>query len=152
MGSHRYIRVGSLLSALVIACSTGGLVSACAAVDIPAVAEEPARVEPMPGSARSRVILTEEAAKRVGIETATIVASSDGAQQQIPLSAVLYDENGHTWTYTNPEPLTYVPVELIIQGIVGEDALFHSGPSAGTPVVTIGGAELLGAEYGVPGE
>ena len=35
-------------------------------------------------------------------------------QSVIALAAVLYDEDGKTWTYTNPSPLTFVPQEVVI--------------------------------------
>ena len=70
----------------------------------------------------------------------------------IPLAAVLYDKDGKTWTYTTSEPLTFVPQEVVIARIDGDTAILTSGPAPGTEVVTVGAAELLGAEYGVPGE
>jgi hypothetical protein len=152
MNTHRSSRIGGLLTALLIVCPVGGLLSACSATPVAAAPDaEAAQVEPIPGSTRSQVILTEESAHRVGIETVAVASNAAGAQQ-IPLSAVLYDNEGHTWTYTNPEPLTFVPVELTIDAIAGDDATFHTGPAVGTSVVTVGGAERLGAEYGVPGE
>jgi hypothetical protein len=117
-------------------------------------APDPAQVEPIEGSDRSRVILTDESAQRVGIQTEAIAAADSGAAGSllIPLTAVLYDKDGKTWAYTNPEALTFVPVELVIAAVNGDRAVLSSGPPVGTQVVTVGGAELLGAEYGVPGE
>jgi hypothetical protein len=48
--------------------------------------------------------------------------------------------------------LTFVPQEVVIARIDGDTAILTSGPAPGTEVVTVGAAELLGAEYGVPGE
>jgi hypothetical protein len=67
------------------------------------------------------------------------------------LSAVLYDKDGKTWTFTNPEPGSYVRQPVTITGVTNQVATVQSGPPAGTAVVTVGGAELLGAEYGVDG-
>ncbi len=110
----------------------------------------PATVTPIAGSDRSQVVLTAEAVKRVGITTELVSTTAAGLAQQsvIPLDAVLWDKDGRTWTYTNPAPLTYVPVELVIGRVEGDTAIMLSGPAPGTPVVTVGGAELLGAEFG----
>lgn len=128
----------------------------CAQPDSAVTEDNPAQVEPIEGSDRSQIILTEEGAHRVGIKTEPVRISTtrSGARHQsvVPLDAVLYDKDGKTWTYTNPEPLTFVPQEVVIARIEGDTAVLRSGPAPGTPVVTVGGAELLGAEYGVPGE
>jgi len=136
--------------------SIGVLVSGgCASTEETATEENPAVVEPIPGSDRSQVTLTEEGAGRVGIKTAAVrspAAGTPGGQSVIALEAVMYDQDGKTWTYTNPTPLTFVPQEVVIARIDGDTAILTSGPPPGTEVVTVGAAELLGAEYGVPGE
>jgi hypothetical protein len=70
----------------------------------------------------------------------------------IPMSAVLYDKEGKTWTYTNPAPLTFVRQQVDISHVDGEEGTLQSGPVPGTPVVTVGGEELLGSEEGVEGQ
>ncbi|HEY0373749.1 MAG TPA: hypothetical protein VGC94_03080 [Amnibacterium sp.] len=138
----------------------GSTLSGCASAarGEPAVQGQPSRVEHIPGSDRSRVLLTADAAKRVGITTVPIAAApttkgaAGGHRSVIPLSAILYDKDGRTWTYTEQVPLTFVPIQVTIARIDGDLATFTAGPAVGTPVVTVGGAELLGAEYGVPGE
>jgi hypothetical protein len=67
----------------------------------------------------------------------------------IPHAAVLYDAKGNTWVYTNPEPLVYLRQAVRIDTIIGDDALLLDGPAVGTAVVTVGGAELFGTEFGV---
>jgi hypothetical protein len=67
----------------------------------------------------------------------------------IPYAAVLYDARGNTWVYTNPEPFVFVRAAIRIETIVGDDVLLAEGPPAGTAVVTVGGGELFGAEFGV---
>jgi hypothetical protein len=62
---------------------------------------------------------------------------------------VLYDENGDTWTFTSPEPLTFVRQRIDIDRIAGDRVVLLEGPPPGTTVVTVGAAELLGAELGV---
>jgi hypothetical protein len=67
----------------------------------------------------------------------------------IPYAAVLYDAKGKTWVYTNPEPLVFVRRAIEIDTIVGDEIFLVDGPAVGTAVVTVGGAELLGTEFGV---
>jgi len=129
-----------------------GLLGGCAATAKEVPEDNPAQVEPIAGSDRSQVILTEEGAGRVGIQTQPIGVAADGTGSVIPLAAVLYDKDGKTWTYTTSEPLTFVPQEVVIARIDGDTAILTSGPAPGTEVVTVGAAELLGAENGVPGE
>jgi hypothetical protein len=111
----------------------------------PAVVEEPAA-----GDEVARVTLTEDAAARIDVQT-TPVRSFDGSkgELQIPYAAVLYDPNGETWTYTNPEPLVFVRAPINVVRIDGSRAVLSKGPAAGTQVVTVGAAELLGSEYEV---
>jgi hypothetical protein len=142
--------VAALLISLGVLLSGG-----CASSEETVTEENPAQVEPIAGSDRSQVTLTEEGAGRVGIKTEPVgspAAGTTDAQSVIALEAVLYDKDGKTWTYTNPSPLTFVPEEVVIARIDGDTAILTSGPPPGTEVVTVGGAELLGAEYGVPGE
>src|SRR5437588_13064121 len=64
----------------------------------------PARVERIGGTDLSRVILTAQAAKRLGIETGLVQeAQVQGKlQKDVPYAAVFYDLNGKAWGYTNP--------------------------------------------------
>lgn len=97
------------------------------------------------GSDLHRVTLSEGAAERLGIETAAV--TEDG----IPYSALLYDASGATWTYTNPEALVFVRQQVEVELIEGDIARLTSGPGTDTLVVTVGAAELWGAETGVGG-
>ncbi|MCZ7573223.1 MAG: hypothetical protein M5U01_32130 [Ardenticatenaceae bacterium] len=67
----------------------------------------------------------------------------------VPYAAVLYGVNGETWVYSSAEPLVYVRQPIVIDYIEDDLAILSEGPEAGTPVVTIGAAELFGAETGV---
>jgi hypothetical protein len=67
----------------------------------------------------------------------------------IPFAAVIYGVHGETWVYTNPEPLVYVREPIVIDFIQDDWAVLSEGPEVGTAVVTVGGAELFGAETGV---
>ncbi len=109
---------------------------------------KPATVEHLDGLEPTRVTLTEDAAKRLDIQTATVRNSELSGSQRtvIPYAAMLYDTEGDTWTYTNPEPLTYVRHPITVDHIDGDLAVLSDGPPSGTAVVTVGAAELYGAE------
>src|SRR6476469_11103859 len=110
-----------------------------------------ASVEPIEGSDVARVTLSEDAARRLDITTAPIRELRGGRQARtaIPYAAVLYDPNGDTWAYTNPEPLVFVRSPISVVTIQGNRAVLSAGPAVGTEVVTVGAAELLGTEYEV---
>jgi hypothetical protein len=111
----------------------------------------PGRVEPVPGTKVSRVILTADAARRLNVQTTAVRSEAVGAALRavIPYSAVLYDRSGDTWTFTNPEPLTYVRQPVTIDRVLGDLVVLAAGPPVGTAVVTVGAAELYGTELGV---
>ena len=148
-----------LLAALI---SAGGLVALVALLlispwsETKAVETEsgPAEVQPIEGSELSRVVLTEEAAERLGIEITAVadseVQSAGGEttlRRVVPYAAVLYDVNGGAFVYTSPEPLTFVRAPIAVDYIKGDVAVLSDGPSSGTAVVTVGSAELFGAEF-----
>lgn len=111
----------------------------------------PARVEKIAGSDISRVILTQKATERLGIVTAAVTeAQVNNAQRKVvPYGALLYDAKGETWVFTNPEPLVYVRAPVKVDTIQGDRVVLSEGPAAGTAVVTVGAAELIGTEFGV---
>jgi hypothetical protein len=88
-----------------------------------------------------------EVGQRMLVELA--LKEGSGVRKLIPFSAVIYDVKGDTWAYTNPEPLMYVRAPLKIDYILGDVAYLSDGPAPGTTVVTLGAAELYGAETGV---
>ena len=112
---------------------------------------EPATVEHIEGSEVRRLTLTAKAAERLGIRTKPVLAGKIGGapRRVVPYSAVLYDANGDTWVYANPEPLAYVRERVTVDDIQGGQAVLTDGPPEGTPVVTVGAAELYGTEFGV---
>ncbi|MBB4984481.1 efflux RND transporter permease subunit [Streptomyces nymphaeiformis] len=118
--------------------------------------QPPAEIEQVPEGKIPRLTLAEDTAARIHITTEPLrQAPLDGTgppQTLIPLKAVVYDPEGKTFAFTNPKPFVYVrtPVEL---GKFGkDDAVVKSGLPKGTPVVTVGAAELLGIEYKTDGE
>ena len=112
---------------------------------------QPGKVEQVAGTDVGRVTLTAAGASRVGIQTTPVREERVAGQQRkiIPYAAVVYDSDGETWTYTNPEPLVFVRERIEVDHITGDQAVLTSGPAAGTAVVTVGVAELYGTELGV---
>ena len=103
----------------------------------------PAKVEAIEGSEFNRLTLTEKAVERLDIQVAEV------ADNTVPYAAVLYGLAGETFVYTNLEPLTYVRAPIVVDHIEGDLAVLVEGPPSGTPVVTVGGAELIGIEFGL---
>jgi hypothetical protein len=134
--------------AVIAALSLG----ACA--DAPAEEEEGSReatVEEIDGSEVSRVTLTEDAVRRLDVQTEEI-ATVGGGGTQIPYGAVLYDPAGDAWAFVNPESRTYVREPIEVDHIVGDVVYLADGPPVGTRVVTVGAPELYGSEIGVGDE
>jgi hypothetical protein len=124
------------------------LVPACKQATTDAVeTKEPYSVEPIEGTDVARVILTEDGAARIGLETAA-VEDADG-MLRVPESAVWIDVDGTEWVYTNPEGLVYVRAEVEVDRYVNGTAVLKEGPPIGTEVVSVGVAELIGSEFGI---
>ena len=117
-----------------------------------AAADEPAKVEPVEGSdGLSQVALTAEAAERIDLQTAVVRTEGEGATERtiVPYSAIVYETDGETWVYTSTDDLSFVREHVSVQEIDGDRAVLSEGPPAGTEVVTVGVAELFGAEHGI---
>jgi hypothetical protein len=125
--------------------------SACAEVETEtANGYTPAKVEPLAGTDDvKRVTFTAEGAKRVGLQTEAVREA--GKRRVVPYAAVIYDPEGRTFVYTSPRPLTYIREEIRVDRVEGDRALLSGGPPAGTEVVTVGAAEVYGAELEIGG-
>jgi hypothetical protein len=142
------LRPGGIVAALiVVALALTGCSDTSAQDD--GGSTDVATVESIEGSDVARVTLSEDAARRLDIATAPITELGGTARTAMPYAAVLYDPNGDTWAYTNPEPLVFVRSSITVVTIEGNRAVLSAGPAAGTQVVTVGAAELLGTEYEV---
>ena len=114
--------------------------------------QSPATLEESGQPGIKRVRLTERAAERLGIEMAEVreeaVTIADNSVQRkiIPYGAIIYDTKGQTWTFTNPEPLVFIRQSVSVERISGDKVILTEGPPVGTSVVTVGSAELMGAE------
>jgi hypothetical protein len=135
--------------------------------DLNAVAVgQPASVRPLAGAADAKSGMTARPVKADGkesllyaVEGATKLApgervrvevslSGAGMRKVVPHGAVVYDAQGKTWVYANPEPLVFVRQPINIDYIEGDRAVLSDGPAPGTAVVIVGAAELFGAEHG----
>jgi hypothetical protein len=128
---------------LVTLILAGLLLSACGPKESASEKIVPSQLEPIDGTDLSKVILTEKAAERIGIETVSASGTS------VPYSAVIYDIEGNTWIYTNPEPLTFVREPIVIDYIKGDTAVLAESLPSELNVVTVGVSELYGTETGV---
>ena len=72
-----------------------------------------------------------------------------GEQLVVPWSAILQDIHGGSWLYVQTEPRVYERTRVSLQRVVGDIAVLERGPDVGTEVVSVGVAELAGAEFGV---
>jgi hypothetical protein len=109
------------------------------------VIDEPATVEHLEGMEVARLTLTAEAARRLDIQTAPVEEA--GKRLVVPSAAVLVDPDGDFWVYTSPESLVFLRHQIRIDHEDGHQAFLSSGPPVGTDVVTVGVAELYGAEF-----
>src|SRR5713101_6061877 len=110
-------RLGGIVAALVV---LGLALTGCSDTSAPeeSGASDVATVEPIEGSDVARVTLSEDAARRLDITTTPIKelvgAGGQKARTAIPYAAVLYDPNGDTWAYTNPEALVFVRAPITV--------------------------------------
>jgi hypothetical protein len=140
-----------IVAAAVTACA--GL-PACGQANLSALSasEQPvAKVEPIAGTSFSKVTLSVDAEKRIGLRTDTVRnAAVKGVQRKVaPYAAVVYLAKGDTYAYSSPVPHEFVRVPLTIDFIDGDLAVLAEGPLAGTAVATVGVPELLGTEFKV---
>jgi multidrug efflux pump subunit AcrA (membrane-fusion protein) len=133
---------------------SGLLLSSCQTVEEEVTRDSPATIEPIEGTDLVRVILTEKAVERLDMQTATVrnagkAGKAGESKLVIPYASVFYGPTGDTWTYINPEPLTFERAPIEIDRIDGNRVFLSDGPPPGTAVVRQGAAELFGIETGV---
>jgi hypothetical protein len=128
-----------------------GLVG-CAAVATPQSEGDPAAtVEEVPGSQVKRITLSEVGAERLQVTTQAVAQGPTAGVTVVNYAAVVYDADGGTWVFARTAPNTFQREKVVLAGIDGPTARLSSGPPAGTAVVTVGAAELIGAEAGLGG-
>lgn len=97
------------------------------------------------------VILTEKAEERLRMESVTLAEEEiDGESRLVvPYHALIYDNDGGTWIYTNPEPRTYIRAEVTVDFIEGDKVVLSAGPDVGTQIAIASIAEIYGTDTGV---
>lgn len=136
------------VAALLLGISLHGGASAAGTAEASVKQGGSSTVEAIAGTQLKRVTLSAKAAKRLAIKTGKMNVDAGGVMTA-PYAALIYDRNGETWVYTNPEPLVFVRAPVVVETINGNDAILKQGPEHGTVVVVVGVAELYGAETGV---
>jgi hypothetical protein len=105
----------------------------------------PAKLDSTEVKGIMRVTLDAKAAERIGLQTASI--TEEGGSKVIPYGALMYDTKGATWTFTSVGPLAFVRQAVVVDNIEGDKVMLSDGPAVGTVIVTVGAAELMGAEH-----
>jgi hypothetical protein len=128
--------------------------SACAPVaTATATKPKPYKLEKPEGTSLTRLRIEQRVFDRIRIKTSTVREverfGGETARKVVDYAAVVYEPKGDTAIYTNPEPLVFVRQPIKVDYIDGDVAVLAEGPPAGTAVVTVGTAELLGMEFGV---
>lgn len=117
--------------------------------------EKPAVVEEIAGAENLHwITLTDRAAERLGIETVEVAPAEASGRTQVPYSSILYDAEGDAWAYVvDGGPLVFrrhaITVGDIVADPAGDYAVLTEGPELGSLVVSVGVAELYGAEFQV---
>ncbi len=143
---RRKLRLGALLIVAALplsACAKTGAEEETRA--------EPAKVEKIKGTDQERLVLTQESADRLGIETATVreITRADGPRKVVDYSSIIYDPDGQAAVYVNTKPLEFVRFPVTVEYINGDLAVLSEGPPLDADVVTQGVAELFGIEFGI---
>jgi hypothetical protein len=134
----------------VVAVAATASLAACAEIEVPmAEPYEPAHLESTGPEQPARIILTDEAQRRVQLQT-TKVRLEDG-DLEVEHAALVFDKKGKPWVFTVVGPLTYVRAPVKIKEIDDELMILVSGPPPGTEVVTVGAIELWGTELEIAG-
>lgn len=83
--------------------------------------------------------------ERVGV---TLPLRGDEESLVVPRAALLRDIYGGTWVYEKIADRTYARRRVLVDRVVGDDAVLVQGPGPGAKVVTNGSAEIYGTEFG----
>ena len=148
------VRVLAVLVAAALPLSLS--LAGCGPKDDSPNAYTPATLVPLPSATATlpgyghvrQVRLTPLAEQRVRVQTVTVVPGG-GSQTRVPITAVIYDPEGVPWVYVPDGGDAYTRHAITIAQYGGGTVDLSAGPQAGTQVVVVGAAELLGTEYGV---
>ncbi len=82
--------------------------------------------------------------QRVGV---TLPLKGEAESLVVPYAAILYDHNGGAWVYESMGKHVFARRRVVVDHVVGPEAVLALGPKPGTKVVTDGAAELFGTEF-----
>jgi len=109
--------------------------------------EHPSELEDIEGSEFVKVIFTERAMERTGVEVAEVTSEQNSPLKKVvPYGALIYGPEGQTWVYTCPEPREFVRMVVDVDRIEGDKVFLNEGPPVGSLVATVGVAEIYGTE------
>lgn len=109
--------------------------------------EHPSDVQDIEGSEFSKVVFTEKAMERIGLQTTEVTEEAHSQSKLVvPYSSLLYGPEGQTWVYTNPEPRVFIRALVDVDRIEGDNVYLNTGPPAGSKVASMGVAEIYGTE------
>ena len=83
--------------------------------------------------------------QRVGV---TLPLKGEAESLVVPYASILYDHNGGAWVYEAMGKHVFARRRVVVDHVVGPEAVLALGPKPGTQVVTDGAAELFGTEFG----
>ena len=151
MGSGpRHGRIGWALAVAVVVLTAVWAVGAGGAGDAAETHHSPAHVEAIPGTDLAHVTITEEAARRIGLQVGEVRSGKSAGRTVVTGEALVYGVDGTTWVYVEePKALTFRREVVKVHTITATSAVLRDGPPVGTRVVGIGSAELYGTESGV---
>jgi hypothetical protein len=98
-----------------------------------------------------------QAAETTGGDAVQLAATAEAAGPDpmtvqprfaVPYQALIYWADGTTWVYGEVSELHYARLPVEVDRIEGDLVLFAKGPAQGTRIVSVGAAELFGAETG----
>jgi hypothetical protein len=98
------------------------------------------------GQRIQQVTMSPLAESRLGLRTTTV--QGDVGNEVVPYGSLIYDNEGSAWVYVTSKPHTFVRAPVTVAAIDGDTVHLSAGPAAGAEVVTVGAAELFGAERG----
>jgi hypothetical protein len=110
---------------------------------------EPSVIEQLGDSVLYRVRLTPKAIENYHIKTFPVrevpgvQSGGERLQKVVPRAAVIYDSDGDTWIFTNPESMLFIREPITVERIDSDLAVLSQGPPAGTEVVIAGTENLL---------
>ena len=123
------------------------VLSGCSKASKEADTYDTATLENVSGSPLKRVTLSNDAVRRIGLETVTVGEQAGSpSRRTVPYAALLYDPEGTTWVFTRVGENVFLRSRIVIDRIIGDTVIVSEGPASGSIIVTTGAAELYGAE------